>query len=463
MSWQIFTMRVIESTTRRRFLGQMGVVALATSLAACSRSAPDAGVDVLVLGAGMAGLGAARTIADAGRSVVVIEARDRRGGRLWTDHTTMSIPVERGAELIHGADASTWGLVRDGGIETEELRTAIVRFDPDAPWVDADTWRFYAFPQGRPDDLPDPLPEPRDEETAEQYLRRLGIERENYPLALLAIELDSERLDKVPAEDILDVVQEVVDAPGSGPVPAADDEDRDFRVIGGYDQVVNVLAKGLDVRLGRPVTHVSVSSAGVEVQAGGDRFGGRKLVVALPAGVLQQDTIVFDPPLSSQIRSRLAEVVYLPVFKGLLEFDEPVLPDGGAYVDTFSLNPPALWNGSAGTPDYSGQIVVAWATGDPARELLAMSEEDRLASSLEAIRSAAGDDGLETVTASTYDWSLDPFARGAYPGPTSRRDGLYEPIGDTLFWAGMTTWTVAESYDTGRDAGQAVLRALRGA
>src|SRR3954469_13527694 len=77
--------------------------------------------DVLVIGAGAAGLSAARTLADAGRSVIVLEARDRIGGRVWTDHTFGPIPVERGAEFIHGERADTWALVRRGGLATESF------------------------------------------------------------------------------------------------------------------------------------------------------------------------------------------------------------------------------------------------------------------------------------------------------------------------------------------------------
>ncbi|WFR72400.1 FAD-dependent oxidoreductase [Prescottella defluvii] len=301
-------------------------------------------------------------------------------------------------------------------------------------------------------------PAPNAGETAEQYLGRLGIPRANYPLAFLVIEVDTEQFDKLPARYVVEDLETALTAPDSGEIPS--DGYGDFRVIGGYDQVVRILAEGIDVRKNHEVTRVAHSRHGVEVLANGTRFTARKLVIALPAGVLQQESIAFDPPLPSTQRSRVSEVVYLPVYKGLLEFSAPVLPDGWDLAEDYQVNPPTLWNGSAAAPGYSGQVVVAWATGDEARELLAAPEAERLAQSLEAVRSMAGDAGLTTVATSTYDWSLDEFARGAYPGPTSRREGLYEPVHQTVFWAGMVTSTVSSSLDSGRAAGTAALGAL---
>src|SRR5690242_17278680 len=74
--------------------------------------------DVLVIGAGAAGLAAARALADT-RQTIVLEARDRIGGRVWTDRAFASIPVERGAEFIHGERADTWALIRSAGLRGE--------------------------------------------------------------------------------------------------------------------------------------------------------------------------------------------------------------------------------------------------------------------------------------------------------------------------------------------------------
>ena len=73
--------------------------------------------EVIVIGAGVAGLAAARRLQEAGLEPLVLEARERIGGRIWTDHT--HAPVELGAEFIHGEYAATWKLVKAAGLPTE--------------------------------------------------------------------------------------------------------------------------------------------------------------------------------------------------------------------------------------------------------------------------------------------------------------------------------------------------------
>jgi len=99
-------------------------------------------------------------------------------------------------------------------------------------------------------------------------------------------------------------------------------------------------------------------------------------------------------------------------------------------------------------------------TGGKAQELLDLPEAERFQAALDNVRTAVGDQGLQYVNASTYDWSKDEFARGAYPGPFSRRSGLNAPIDDTIFWAGMVTSTIHSSRNSGVAAANAALTAL---
>ena len=87
--------------------------------------------DVVVVGAGMAGLTAARTLAEAGLKVLVVEAQDRIGGRIWTRHVGDEA-IELGAEFIHGRPPELWALIEEAGLETYERGGAQVCFEDGA-------------------------------------------------------------------------------------------------------------------------------------------------------------------------------------------------------------------------------------------------------------------------------------------------------------------------------------------
>ncbi|MBP2320411.1 monoamine oxidase [Kibdelosporangium banguiense] len=377
-------------TRRQMLIGTAAVTATAVAVPVTIRSgaanaAPSPGtvapLDAIVLGAGMAGLAAARDLADRGKNVVVLEARDRIGGRMWTDRGAASIPVERGAELVHGADISTWPLIRGQGLATHEMKIAITRRDPGDPW------------------------------------------------------------EQIPPE------------------PAGD-----FRVIGGYDQILRPLTGGLTIQLNTVIRQIEYGGDGVVVradQAGtAVTFQARAAVVALPLGVLRSGDVTFSPALPEAKVAAMAAVRYHSACKVLLEFPKPVLPLNADNVVRLPGNPDTLWNSSTSVPGFTGQVVTGWSEGDAARELLALPAEARHKQVLEVVRAAAGEPNLMYSKVIEHDWVNDPFARGAYPLDVPGEDEIYRPVNDKLFWAGVVTPQIDLSYDSGRKAATELLQRL---
>ena len=429
-------------------------------------AAPTYTWDAIVVGAGAAGLGAARKIAAAGKRVLVLEARDRIGGRLWTDRTSLSIPHERGGEMVHGHDVSTWDLIRQQNLTTHRWEDKFAKINAgDSVWNSAKNYDTFHFPQGAPS-FPAGVPQPLAGESAEVWLARIGIPRSNYPIYFWVLEGDYEQFDVMPADMVVEELGFVLDMQQySGAMPP--EEYGDYRVIGGYDQILKPLMRDVTIRKSTVVNTVEYSANCVNIHTNNGSFRSRVVVMAVPGGVLKSGAITFNPPLPSARRTAIDEISYLSVFKGILEFPEPVVPADAALprrwdvTALFSENPPTLWDASRGTPGFGGQLIVTWMTGGKAQELLDLPVAERHQAGLETVRKLAGDPGLQHVGATTYDWSKDRFALGAYPGPFSRREGLSDPVGGVLFWAGMTTSTIHESRDSGTVAAGLALAALR--
>jgi monoamine oxidase len=346
----------------------------------------DNDFDVVVIGAGAAGLSTARKLADAGRRVVVVEARDRLGGRMWTDRTSMSVPFERGCEYIHGATASTWDLVRKQRLTTHRSDIVISRTQPGGQWKTADQ-------SGLPPEL------------------------------------------------------------------------QNFRIIGGYNQVLVPLADQLSVRLNTVVRWVEHSAAGVVVRAEQQgrpvSYRARAAVVAVPVAVLAAGTIEFSPALPSVKVDAFKAVPQVPITKVMMEFDHPVIPHDADEIQEATVSSWSLWNASKGMPGYPGQVFAMGADGDEATRLLELPRERRHAEVLKVIRGIAGDRSLQPVKVAEHEWAKDPFARAAfseYGAPGA--DVIYEPVDDTLYWAGVITDQVDFSRDSGEKVAAEILKRL---
>jgi monoamine oxidase len=428
-------------------------------------------IDAIVVGAGAAGLETARQLRAHGRSVLVLEARDRIGGRVLTHHDRrVPLPIELGAEFIHGDTPITSALLSDALLsaldisgEQGEAHRGTVRRLAESISVDRVLRRIDTHAA--------------DETVAEFLAHRPGghaLERERGQTRRFVEGFHAADVTRISA-------QSIAPDPGKG---AADMAMHIGRPTQGYDALMAWLARdlGSSLRLGSPVRGIAWHdrAATVEVRgrsARGRRFTARTVTVTVPVGVLQAPAratggIVFHPE-PHRLRQALEGiemgavvrvVVWFRTFpwdsiQGASRFHFIHLHDGPFQV---------LWTAHP----IRWPVAVMWCGGTTAGTLshaargeVRQAVETQLAAALgtKPARIRAAIRGLWW-----HNWTADPYARGAYSyvraGAANAGRSLSRPEGRTLFFAGEAvgddTGTVESALRSGRRAARQVLRAL---
>lgn len=301
-----YTAREFPSTVTGAY--DSGVVAAQRVLATLGSA-----IRVAVVGAGMAGVAAARNLADAGARVTVFEARQRVGGRIRTD-MTWGVPVELGAAWVHGvADNPLVPLVTQAGLalrptdyEDAQAR-GYATGDPD-PAAERDA----AALQAAASDVADTEPPPS--ESAAGALSAAGWNPTGEAGRFAAA---------------TEIVQEYgldLDALGAQALVEGQEYDGgDSLVIGGFERVPTMLAEGLEVVLESPVSRIDADGRGVVLQTGGSAVAADVVIVAVPLALLQAGRPVV--PLPAVAQTALTALTTGDLEKVALEFAQQWWPD----------------------------------------------------------------------------------------------------------------------------------------
>ncbi len=246
---------------------------------------------VIIVGAGMSGLSAARMIADAGWDVVVVEAKDRIGGRVWTDNS-LGTPLDMGASWIEEATGNPMtSLANEYGLKTIETNWDSINLynsdgsmisSTEAARIDSEFQLLF----GKASEYAETLNKDISVEDALKYvLRNEILSREEQKI--LDWGLASEELDGAIEFDKLSAWGDTEAGFSGG----------DFLFPDGYGQIAGNLAKGLNIKMNHPVELIEYNDTGVKVHSGGKVFEGDYAIVTLPLGVLKTGSVKFSPEL----------------------------------------------------------------------------------------------------------------------------------------------------------------------
>lgn len=425
--------------------------------------------DVVVIGAGAAGLCAAAQLCRSERSVLLLEARERLGGRILSRQVPgVALPVELGAEFIHGDAPVTRELLHGAGLVAVDTSGRRAGRRSDGQDV-----RGAQFEQARAL-LQQAAALTEDQSVAEFLAERLGSEAQQ-PLAAFVRMM-------VEGFDAAD--------PGRASVKAIAEEwsgdslQGQGRPLGGYGGLLAALAQQLTpqrsrLMLGARVEAVEWGGSSVRVSAQvAERavsFTAASAVVALPVSILQlphgaAGAVRFDPPLRAK-REALERLAVGPVIKLVLQFQQPFWEQWqhGEFADVGFLHAPGAAFPTFWTSlPFRAPLLTAWVGGPRAAELRRGGQAQLIGRALESLRQALGYgaalDG-ELVTAHMHDWSDDPYARGAYSyigvGGGDAPRLLAEPLDERLYFAGEAAHphscgTVEAALQSGRRAARAL-------
>jgi monoamine oxidase len=441
----------------------------------------DKSSDVLIIGAGAAGLAAARDLSVAGRKVIVLEARDRIGGRIFTRRDpAAAIPIELGAEFVHGKSPELWHLAQRAHLELYEVSERHLYFE-NGKLIKSKN--FWAKIEG----LNEKMRSAGTDQSFKDFLSSLPDDEETRRAKAMAVRyvegFHAARIDRIGIHGLVKANEAADSIEG----------DKSFRFLNGYDSAVQALraeaeSHGATIRLNTVIKEIRWSGNGVEaVRDGGSgdsSFAASRALITLPLGVLQAGpdqpaAVRFIPELPSEKQTAIKNLEMGHVLRIVLSFRErfwetltfwdqdsnPVKFADAGFIHCPDLPLPTWWT----QLPVRAPVLVGWVGGPNADRISRSStsrhtvadqtESDNAQAVRESLGSFVLDQAITSlarifdlsteyirsrlVTSYFHDWQHDPFSRGAYGYvPVAGLDdqlALSQPVDGTLFFAGEAT------------------------
>ena len=429
--------------------------------------------DILIIGAGAAGLMAAYRLSASGKKVIVLEARNHTGGRIHTiSHESFFRHAELGAEFIHGNLPVTLNLLKEANIKYSAAGGEMVRYD-----------------KGR-------------------FIDHEGF-IENWDLLLQKLNELEQDIDianflqtHFPGEEYIGlrdgVSKYVAGYDTADPKKASafalrnewnnEDDDAQHRLDDGYCSMINYLADKCkehegNVYLNSVVTQIDWKSGDVKVITdSGEIYSAGKIIIAMPLGVLQANrgekgAVAFHPAIKEQINA-INDLGFGAIIKFLLEFKDAFWENNGTkMLAGKSLKDMAFLISDENIPTWWTQypkhstLLTGWLGGPRAEEKKGNTNEDLLQQALQSLSNifklSVDDLKAKLIASSIMNWTAEPFTRGSYSYDTvaapEARKILDAGVDNTLFFAGEYLYdgpamgTVEAALTSGQNVAKGIL------
>ena len=386
-------------------------------------------VDTVIVGAGAAGLSAAQTLEQSGLTTRILEAKDRVGGRAFTDHKSFGVPFDHGCTwLSAGPYNPLLKVAEENGFRMQECNFPYIsgktRIFRDGRWAtEAELIERDQFIAKCEDAICEAS------KTGQDVALDDLIDSESSWRSLFDRFSEANQGSHPTACSSLDYTSTEADGP-------------DLFMFDGYGSLIEKISNGLSVEFGAEVNRLDWRGEGVTVQSSKGEFSGRSAIITVSTGVLASNHIEFDPALPERQRAAIESLPMGRLAKVAIQFDQNVYGDFLDDTFTYMEEPGLAIFFVTGMDNH--RMAVAYFPGSLADEIEAMSEEAACNFTLDRLERVFGKTMREHVVRSDCTrWGSDPHVRGSYasalPGHAGARAELAMTLGDRIIFAGEAT------------------------